>query len=78
MTLIVSAIQTKKMKEKTKTLNLIVDNFSLIFVNHSFVWMIYLFGVNTIISLVHINLPVLKLEPRQSNLSNPEAYSEPC
>ena len=38
------------------------------------------FGVNIIISLAYINLPVYPriLEPRQVNLSNPEAYSEPC
>ena len=33
------------------------------------------FGVNAIISLANINLPVY---PHQSNLSNPEAYSESC
>ena len=33
------------------------------------------FGVNTIISLAYINLPMY---PQQSNLSNPEAYSESC
>ena len=33
------------------------------------------FGVNTINSLAYIKLPVY---PHQSNLSNPEAYSESC
>ena len=28
--------------------------------------------------LAYINIPVYHLEPRQSNLSNPEAYSEHC
>ena len=39
-----------------------------------------LFGVNTIISLAYINLPVYPriLESWQDNLNNLEAYSEPC
>ena len=38
------------------------------------------FGVNNIISLAYINLPVYPriLEPLKFNLSNPEAYAEPC
>ena len=38
-----------------------------------------LFGVNTIISLAYIYQPscVSLLKPRQSNLSDPEAYPEP-
>ena len=35
--------------------------------------------VNTIISLTYIRCPCISLlEPRQNNLSNPEAYSELC
>ena len=38
------------------------------------------FRVNTIISLAYINLPMYPciLQPWQVNLSNPEAYSDPC
>ena len=36
------------------------------------------FRVNNKISLAYINLPTYPLEPLQNNLSNPEAYSEPC
>ena len=41
VTLIVWDIGTTKMKERTKTSNLIVDNFSLTFVNLSLVWILY-------------------------------------
>ena len=41
MTLIVQDIGTKKMKERTKTSNLIVDFFSLTCVNLSLAWMLY-------------------------------------
>ena len=41
MTLIVCHIGTKKMKERTKTANLIVDYFSLNFANISLAWMLY-------------------------------------
>ena len=64
-------IGTKKKKEKTKTPSLAVDCFSLNLRarDNSF------FGMNTIISLAYINL-LLKLQ--QNNLSDPEAYPEPC
>ena len=38
---IVWDIRTKKMKERTKTSNLIVDHVSLTFVNLSLAWMLY-------------------------------------
>ena len=41
VTLIVWDIGTTKMKERTKTSNLIVGNFSLTFVNLSLVWILY-------------------------------------
>ena len=78
------------MKERTKTSNLIDDQFSLTFVNLSLDWMLYFhawlqnkgeyvvwseyynqFGIYQL-------LCVSLLEPWQSNLSNPEGYSEPC
>ena len=43
MTLIVWDNATKKMKERTKTSNLIVDHFSLTFVNFSLAWMLYFY-----------------------------------
>ena len=90
MTLIVWDIQTKKMKERTKKLNLIVDHFSLNFVNFLFAWMLYLhvwlqnkgkflfwseyYNQFGIYQPSHVSL----LEPQQNNLTNLEAYSEPC
>ena len=41
MTIIVCNIGTKKVKERTKTTNLIVDYFSSNFVNISLAWMLY-------------------------------------
>ena len=41
MTLIVWDIGTKKIKERTKTSNLVIDHFSLTFVNLSLAWMLY-------------------------------------
>ena len=88
---IVWDIGMKKVKERSKTSNWMVDHFSLTFVNLSLAWMFYLlvwlqnkgenskFGVNTIISLAYIKRSrVSLLEPWQNNVSNPEAYSEPC
>ena len=43
MTLIAWDNVTKKMKERTKTSNLIVDHFSLTFVNLSLAWMLYFY-----------------------------------
>ena len=78
------------MKQRAKASNWIIDHFSLIFVILSFAWMLYFhvlydfrirekFWVNTIISLICSKYSrVSLLEPGQNNLSNPEAYSEPC
>ena len=66
-------IGTKKMKQRAKTSNLIADHFSLIFANLSLVWMLChnQFGWH--------QPPCLSLsKSQQSNLSNPEAHSEPC
>ena len=89
MTLIVWDIEMKKKKQRSKASNWIIDHFSLIFVILLFTWMLYFhalynfrikenskFWVNTIISLI-CSKHCLS-EPRQSNVSNPEAYSEPC
>ena len=68
MTLIVSDIVMKKMKEQ-KPQNLIVDHFLLTFVNLSLTWMLYSmydfrikgkfwFYVDIIKSLAYINFPV--------------------
>ena len=66
LTLIVQDIGTKKMKEKTKTLNLIVDHFYLTFHQFKCCTSMYdfrireksQFGVNTIIDLAYISLLV--------------------
>ena len=90
MTLIVWDIGMKKKKQRAKGSNWIIDHFSLIFVTLSFAWMLYFhllyhcrlrekFRVNTVISLIYSKYSrVSLLEPGQNNLSNPEAYSEPC
>ena len=88
MTLIVWDIGAQKLKERTKTSNLIVDHFSLTFYQLECCTSMYdfrirensQFGVKTIISVSYINLPMYPrvLEPRQVNLSNADAYSEPC
>ena len=76
MARIVWDIGTRKMKERIKTSNLTFDNFScnsmygFRIMNNSY------FGVNTIISLAYNSISLL--EPQQSNLSNKEAYLEPC
>ena len=84
--------EMKKMKQRSKASNWMIDRFSLIFVILSFAWMLYFhvlydfrirekleFGVNTIISLIYSKYSCLSLlEPVQNNLSNPEVYSEPC
>ena len=79
-----------KENERTKTSNLIIDHISLTFVNLLLAWMSY-FNVRHqnkqkflvwsvfydqfgIYQPSHVSL----LEPMQSNLSNSEAYSEPC
>ena len=90
MTLIVWGIAMKKMKQRTKASNWIIVHFSLIFVILSFAWMLYFHvlydfrirekcWVNTIISLIYSKYSLVSfLKPGQNNLSNPEAYSEPC
>ena len=70
LTLIVQDIRTKKMKEKTKTSNLIVDHFYLTFhqlecCNSMYDFRIRensQFGVNTIIDLAYISLLVYLLQ----------------
>ena len=79
-----------KENERTKTSNLIIDHISLTFVNLLLAWMSYFhvrhqnkqkflvwsvfFDQFGIYQPSHVSL----LEPMQSNLSNSEAYSEPC
>ena len=90
MALIVWDIGTKKIKEKTKTSNLIVDCFSLTFANLSLAWMFY-FHVwcqnmrkFLVLSEYYDQFDKYKpscvsfLQPRQSNLSNTGAYLKPC
>ena len=91
MTLIVWDMATKKMKERTNASNLIVDHFSFTFVKLSLAGMLHFyqwlqikrkflvrseyydeFGIYQPFRVSTI------LEPREVNLSNPEAYSEPC
>ena len=90
MTLIVWNIGMKKMKQRAKASNWIIDHFSLIFVILSFAWMLYFhvlydfrirekFWVNTIISLIYSKYSCVSLlELWQNNLSKPETYSELC
>ena len=82
----------KKMKERTKTSNLTVDNFSLIFVNRLLAWMLYQLyfhvrlqnkGKFLVWSEYYNQFGIYQpscvslLEPQQSNLSNLETYLEP-
>ena len=76
------------MKERTKPSNLIVDHFSLMFVDLPLAWMLYFhlwlqniekflgwsehYNQLGIYQTFHASI----LEPRQGNWSNPEAYSE--
>ena len=90
MALIVWDIGTKKMKERTKTSNLIVDHFSLTFVNLSQAWMLYFFvwlqnkGKFLVWSEYYNQFGIYRpsfvslLWLQQSNLSTPEVYSERC
>ena len=90
MTLIVWDIGTKKIKERTKTSNLIVDHFSLTFVNLSQAWMLYFFvwlqnkGKFLVWSEYYNQFGIYQpsrvslLKPWKNNLSDPEAYPEPC
>ena len=90
MILIAWDIGTKKMKEKTKISNLIVNNFSFTFVNLSSAWMLCFCvwlqnkGKSLVWSEYYNQFGIYQpsrvslIEPRQSNLSNPEAYSELC
>ena len=80
-------LQQRKWKKEQKS-NLIVGHFSLTFVKLSLASMLLFYewlqnkgkflGVNTIISLAYINLPVYLTVLELINFSNPEAYSEPC
>ena len=83
-------IGTNKKKEKTKTPSLAVDCFSLTLVNLSLAWMLYFhvwhqnkekfFVWSEYYNQFDIYqtscVPLLK--PWQNNLSDPEAYPEPC
>ena len=82
MTLTAWEIGTTKMKDRTKTSNLIVDD-QLESYTSMYDFRIRenpQFGLSNLISLVYINLSAYLriLEPPRVNLSNPEAYSEPC
>ena len=88
MTLIAWDIGAKKIKERTKTSNLIAGHFTLTFVNFSIAWILYyhVWLQNKVKFLVWsecynqfvIYQPscVSLLEPWQNNLSNPEPYLE--
>ena len=90
MTLIVWDIGTKKIKEKIRTSDLIVDHFSLTFVNLLLAWMLYFHawhqnkGKFLVWSEYYDQFGIYQpsgvslVEPLQNNLSNPEAYSESC
>ena len=83
-------IGTNKKKEKTKTPSLAVDCFSLTLVNLSLAWMLYFhvwhwnkgkfFVWSEYYNQFGIYQPsrVSLLKPQQNNLSDPEAYPEPC
>ena len=89
-TLIFCNIGMKKMKEKIKTSNLIVNHFSLTFVNISLAWMLYfharLYNKGKFLVWkeyynqfgIYQPSSISLLEPRKSHLSNPETYLEPC
>ena len=88
MTLIAWDIGAKKIKERTKTSNLIAGHFTFTFVNFSIAWILYYhvwlqnkgqflvwsecYNQFVIYQLSCVSL----LEPWQNNLSNPEPYSE--
>ena len=90
MKLFVWYIGTKKIKERTKTPDLIVDFFSLTLVNLSLAWMLYfhiwhynkgkLFVSSEYYNHLGTYQPsrVSLLKPWQNYLSDPEAYPEPC
>ena len=92
MTLI-TVIQMKKMKERTKMSDLIVGHFSWTVVNLLLAWVLYfhdfrimensLLGVNTSQAVnnqfgIYQPSPVSLLELQQNNLSNAETYLKPC
>ena len=80
----------RKWKKEQKTSSLIVDHFSLTFVNLSLAWMLYfqiwlhnnkkLFVWSEYFDQFGIYEPscMSLLETRQSNISNPEVYSDSC
>ena len=90
MKLFIWYIETKKIKERTKTPSLVVDSFSLTLVNFLLAWMLFFhvwhynkgkfFVSSEYYNLFGIYQPsrVSLLKPRQKNLSDPEAYPEPC
>ena len=90
MKLFIWYVETKKIKERTKTPSLVVDSFSLTLVNLLLAWMLYFHVWNYnkgkfFVSSEYYNLfgiyqpsRVSLLKPRQKNLSDPEAYPEPC
>ena len=90
MKLFVWYIGVKKIKDRTKTSSLIVDCFSLTLVNFSLAWMLQFhvwhqnkekfFVLSEDYNQFGIYQPscVSLLKPQQSNLSDSEAYPEPC
>ena len=87
---LLSGTSEQRKWKKTKTPNLIVDSFSLTFVNLSLAWMLYFhvwcqnIGKFLVLSEYYNQFDkyqpscVSFLEPQQSNLSNPGAYLKPC
>ena len=78
MTLIVWDNWTKTMKDRTKTSNLILDDFSLTFVNLSLWYISFLvlviFRFRNLLAYINLLVYPHILEPRQVNLSNQEAF----
>ena len=78
MTLIVWDNWTKTMKGRTKTSNLILDDFSLTFVNLSLWYISFLvlviFRFRNLLAYINLLVYPHILEPRQVNLSNQEAF----
>ena len=91
MKLFIWYIRTKKIKERAKTPILVVDCFSLTLANLLLAWMLYILPCMTLeyckffiwseyYNQFGIYQPSLVslLKPRKNNLSDPEAYPEPC
>ena len=90
MTIIVWNIGTNKMKERSKTSNLIVDHFSLTFINLSLAWMLSFHiwfqnkGKSLVWSEYYNQFGINQhscvsphLRTTASQLSNPQKYGEP-